>query len=66
MQNVVDLTAETFYGFVKQSGLVLVYFYAPWCGHCSEVSQALKEVSLKLSDESSKVNNVALRVHDAE
>jgi thiol-disulfide isomerase/thioredoxin len=37
------LTRDTFPHFVKSKQLVLVEFYAPWCGHC-KVSEIILEV----------------------
>lgn len=31
---VVTLTSETFDKFIEDNKMVLVEFYAPWCGHC--------------------------------
>lgn len=53
---VVKLTADTFEGFIKENPLVLVEFFAPWCGHCKtlgphyvKAADALKEKDIPLA-----------------
>ncbi|KAH7926761.1 protein disulfide isomerase [Leucogyrophana mollusca] len=54
--DVLSLTAETFESAVKPESLILVEFFAPWCGHCKalaphyeEAATALKEKNIKLA-----------------
>ncbi|RPD67169.1 disulfide isomerase [Lentinus tigrinus ALCF2SS1-7] len=59
--DVIDLTPATFDSTVNPESLMLVEFFAPWCGHCKalaphyeEAATALKEKNIKLA----KVNCV--------
>jgi len=35
--NVIDLDATNFDSIIKENNLILVEFYAPWCGHCKKL-----------------------------
>jgi len=54
--DVLNLTKDTFVSTVDPEPLVLVEFFAPWCGHCKslaphyeEAATALKEKEIKLA-----------------
>ena len=36
--DVIDLAADNFDEIVKPEGLMLVEFFAPWCGHCKRLA----------------------------
>lgn len=59
--DVIDLTPDNFEEVVTPEPVILVEFFAPWCGHCKalaphyeEAATALKEKGIKLA----KVNCV--------
>ncbi|PCH41025.1 protein disulfide isomerase [Wolfiporia cocos MD-104 SS10] len=54
--DVINLTSDNFDAVVNPSSLILVEFFAPWCGHCKalaphyeEAATALKEKDVKLA-----------------
>lgn len=51
---VVQLTADTIDDFIESNPLVLIEFYAPWCGHCQELAPAYREAARELSKPSNK------------
>ncbi|KIY49249.1 disulfide isomerase [Fistulina hepatica ATCC 64428] len=56
VSDVISLTASTFEPIVNPESLMLVEFFAPWCGHCKnlaphyeEAATALREHNIKLA-----------------
>lgn len=60
MSNVYEVSDATFVEETKE-GLVLVDFWAPWCGPCRMVAPVLDEISEELGD---KVKIVKVNVDD--
>jgi len=49
--SVVELTDETFEDFVKTNDVVLMEFYAPWCGHCKRLTPVYEDAARQLAGE---------------
>jgi len=58
--SVVTLDASSFAAFVEKTPLVLVEFYAPWCGHCKQLAP-----EYAVAAEILKAENVVLAKVDA-
>ena len=43
-----ELTDETFEGAVKGQSLLVVDFWAPWCGPCRQIAPVLKQMAQDL------------------
>lgn len=46
--DVATLTAKNFTEITVSNSLVLVKFYAPWCGHCKKLAPEFEKAAKKL------------------
>jgi protein disulfide-isomerase A4 len=60
VETVVALTVETFDNFIADKPIVLVEFYAPWCGHCKQLAPEYEKAARKL-----QAHNIPLTKVDA-
>jgi len=56
--DVLKLTAENFEKEVKANPLMLVEFFAPWCGHCKALAPHYEEAATALKDKNIVLANV--------
>lgn len=56
--DVIDLTPDTFDEIVKPEPLMLVEFFAPWCGHCKALAPHYEEAATTLKERGIKVAKV--------
>ncbi|GMT19573.1 hypothetical protein PFISCL1PPCAC_10870 [Pristionchus fissidentatus] len=54
-EEVVTLTTESFDAFIGDNELVLVEFYAPWCGHCKKLAPEFEKSAQQLKAQGSKI-----------
>uniref|UniRef100_A0A8C5U0D6 Thioredoxin domain-containing protein n=1 Tax=Malurus cyaneus samueli TaxID=2593467 RepID=A0A8C5U0D6_9PASS len=51
--NVLVLHEHNFARALSENQLLLVEFYAPWCGHCQQLAPAFAQAATELRNESS-------------
>jgi protein disulfide-isomerase A1 len=56
--DVLSLTASTFESSVNPESLILVEFFAPWCGHCKALAPHYEEAATTLKEKNIKLAKV--------
>ncbi|EGO01918.1 hypothetical protein SERLA73DRAFT_85940 [Serpula lacrymans var. lacrymans S7.3] len=56
--DVLSLTASTFESTVNPESLILVEFFAPWCGHCKALAPHYEEAATTLKEKNIKLAKV--------
>ncbi|PWN26169.1 hypothetical protein BDZ90DRAFT_233311 [Jaminaea rosea] len=62
--DVLDLTESSFNSVVDPEPLMLVEFFAPWCGHCQALKPHYEEAATTLKDEGIKLAKVDCTVEE--
>jgi len=56
--HVIVLTGENFQHSLKENPLLMVEFYAPWCGHCKALAPEYEEAATSLQDTTIRLGKV--------
>jgi thioredoxin 1 len=54
----VEITKENFEDIVKNNKIVVVDFWAPWCGPCRMIAQTIEELSEEYKDKGVVVGKI--------
>ena len=57
----IDITAETFEETIEKNDIVIVDFWAEWCGPCKQISPILEEIA---SNEDNKVTIAKINIDE--
>ena len=60
------LTYRNFDRFVKRNPLILMEFYAPWCGHCQELAPQYRAAASKLAKADLPIPVVLAKMNDGD
>ncbi|KAG9031219.1 protein disulfide-isomerase precursor [Tulasnella sp. JGI-2019a] len=56
--DVIDLTADNFDSIVSKEPLIMVEFFAPWCGHCKALAPEYEKAATELLAKTIKIAKV--------
>ncbi|KAG8865352.1 protein disulfide-isomerase precursor [Tulasnella sp. 330] len=56
--DVIDLTMDDFESVVGKENLILVEFFAPWCGHCKALAPEYEKAATELAEKNIKIAKV--------
>eukprot|EP00009_Paramoeba_aestuarina_P000350 CAMPEP_0201513850 /NCGR_PEP_ID=MMETSP0161_2-20130828/5813_1 /ASSEMBLY_ACC=CAM_ASM_000251 /TAXON_ID=180227 /ORGANISM="Neoparamoeba aestuarina, Strain SoJaBio B1-5/56/2" /LENGTH=452 /DNA_ID=CAMNT_0047910223 /DNA_START=97 /DNA_END=1455 /DNA_ORIENTATION=+ len=62
--DVLELTGANFDQALKDNKVMIVKFYAPWCGHCKSLAPIWEEVATDLKDEGIAVAKVDVTIEE--
>ena len=62
---VTHLTDETFKSFLKKKKHTLVFFYAPWCGHCKAAKPLFTEAAEEITDKKNALAAIDCTKHQS-